>query len=217
MRRILPVLAMASLLLLGAILALSQRNQPSAPLAAALPVDAVRLRYPDREQPVIALPGGRQERIRSLLNIRRHMHFGDSEWNEQGIPAGPVWIRVDLKTQILSVFRSGHEIGSAVILYGTDGHVTPTGAFVIREKKQDGWSRSYDAPMRYMLRLTDTGVAIHASEVERGYATHGCIGIPPGFARRLFAVAKQGDAVAILSANTVTASSNGSQSHNNHG
>ena len=197
MKHLLSRLALGGLVLLGATLALSQVSRPRAPLPAPVPADAVRLRYAEAQQTMIALPGGRQARIRSLLNIKRRMHFGDFEWNEQDVPAGPVWIRVDLRRQMLSVFRGGHEIGSAVILYGTDGHGTPTGTFTVREKKQDGWSRSYDAPMRYMLRLTDTGVAIHASEVERGYATHGCIGVPPGFARRLFAAAKPGDPVLV--------------------
>lgn len=193
-RLALPLLVGAGLIMGGALLF---GSPPSASPPIATPADATRLRYPEAQQPVIALPGGRQERIRSLLNIHRRMHFGDFEWNERDVPAGTVWIRVDLRTQLLSVFRGGHEIGSAVILYGSDGTRTPTGAFRVREKKEDGWSRSYDAPMRYMLRLTDRGVAIHASEVEKGYATHGCIGIPPGFARRLFAAAQQGDAVVI--------------------
>lgn len=195
MRRVPLLLAAAGLVVLGANLALSQRRPPAAPPVA--PEDTARLVYPEAKQPVIVLPGGRQERIRSLLNIRRRMHYGDFEWNEQGVAAGPVWIRVDLGRQMISVFRGGHEIGSAVILYGTEGRETPVGAFPIRQKEEDGWSRSYDAPMRHMLRLTDDGVAIHASEVEKGYATHGCIGVPPGFARRLFDAARLGDVVVI--------------------
>ena len=45
-----------------------------------------------------------------------------------------MWVRIDLTRQLLSVFRDGHEIGSAVILYGTDGKPTPTGSFTILEK-----------------------------------------------------------------------------------
>ena len=70
-------------------------------------------------------------------------------------------------------------------LYGTDGKPTPTGSFSILEKDADHYSHSYDAPMPYMLRLTNDGVAIHGSNVREGYATHGCIGIPPNFARLL--------------------------------
>jgi lipoprotein-anchoring transpeptidase ErfK/SrfK len=128
------------------------------------------------------------------------MHFGDFVWNEDDIPAGVVWVRIDLARQLLSVFRGGHEIGSAVILYGSDGKATPTGSFTILEKDPNHYSRSYDAPMPYMLRLTNDGVAIHGSNVREGRGSHGCIGIPLDFARLLFAAASKGDLVVILPA-----------------
>jgi lipoprotein-anchoring transpeptidase ErfK/SrfK len=106
-------------------------------------------------------------------------------------------VRVDLARQLISVFRGGHEIGTAVILYGGDGKATPRGDFEILQKAADYHSRTYDAAMPFMLRLTADGVAIHASEVSEGFATHGCVGVPEGFARRLFAVAKLGDRVSI--------------------
>ena len=137
--------------------------------------------------------------MRSILYITKPMHFGDFAWNEDGIPAGNVWVRIDLTRQLLSVFRGGHEIGSAVILYGTDGKATPVGSFTILEKDSNHYSRSYDAPMPYMLRLTKDGVAIHGSNVREGWATHGCIGVPLDFARLLFDAAKKGDPVIILS------------------
>lgn len=135
-----------------------------------------------------------------MLNVVNPMRFGNFVWNEDRIPKGPVWVRVDLTRQLLSVFRAGHEIGSAVILYGTPHKSTPTGHFTVLAKHKDYYSRSYDAPMPYMLRLTSDGVAIHGSNVRPGWATHGCIGVPLDFARLLFAAAKKGDAVIILAA-----------------
>jgi lipoprotein-anchoring transpeptidase ErfK/SrfK len=126
--------------------------------------------------------------VRSILNITKPMHFGDFVWNEDRIPAGTVWVRIDLTRQLLSVFRAGHEIGSAVILYGTDGKATPTGSFTILEKDPNHYSGTYDAP------------AIHGSNVREGWATHGCIGVPLDFARLLFGVAKKGDPVVIFPA-----------------
>jgi len=138
--------------------------------------------------------------VRSILNITKSMQFGDFVWNEDRIPKGPIWVRIDLARQLLSVFRGGHEIGSAVILYGTDGKATPTGSFTILEKDADYHSRTYDAPMPYMLRLTSDGVAIHGSNVRQGWATHGCIGVPLDFARLIFGAAKKGDPVVIIPA-----------------
>ncbi len=165
------------------------------------PVSGSRIWYTANNYPRLTLPDGRQEVVRSVLNITKPMHFGNFVWNEDRIPQGPVWVRVDLARQLLSVFRDGHEIGSAVILYGSDGKPTPTGSFTILEKDADHFSRTYgDAPMPYMLRLTSDGVAIHGSNVRQGWATHGCIGVPLEFARRLFSVARKGDLVVILPA-----------------
>jgi hypothetical protein len=173
---------------------------PQAAIAAPVqaPVPGPRIRYSAGDYPQLALPGGRRETVRSILNIAKPMRFGDFVWNEDDIPAGPVWVRIDLTRQLLSVFRGGHEIGSAVILYGSDGKATPTGSFTILEKDPDYYSRSYHAPMPYMLRLTKDGVAIHGSNVREGWATHGCIGVPLNFARLLFGAAKKGDPVVIL-------------------
>ena len=137
--------------------------------------------------------------IRSILDIRERMQYGEFRWNDQGVGRGPVWIRIDLKSQLLSVFRAGHEIGTAVILYGTDGLPTPTGKFPILAKWKDHRSATYDnAPMPYTLRLTHDGVAIHGSNVRWGFATHGCIGIPREFAAKLFGVVHVGDQVLIV-------------------
>ena len=52
--------------------------------------------------------------------------------------------------------------------------------------------------MPWSMFLTNDGIAIHGgSEVENGYASHGCIGVPDDIAKRLFAIAKEGDRVVI--------------------
>lgn len=138
--------------------------------------------------------------IRSILHVRAPMHYGDFEWDEARVPAGPVAIRVDLSKQLLSIFRAGHEIGTAVIVYGTDGKPTPTGTFPILARMKDHQSAQYDAEMPYTLRLTNDGVALHASSVEYGHATHGCVGVPLEFAHRLFDATRVGDKVTIVAA-----------------
>lgn len=137
--------------------------------------------------------------VRSILNVPEQMQYGDFVWNDRNIPKGPVWIRVDLKSQIISVFRAGHEIGTAVILYGADEKQTPSGTFPILAKIKDHKSITYgNAPMPYTLRLTDDGVSIHGSDVRWGRATHGCIGVPVDFAHKLFDQAAKGDQVVIV-------------------
>ena len=157
-----------------------------------------RVRYPADRAPVLVAPDGSRRPVRSLLNVERAMHYGDYAWDERGVGAGATWVQVDLPRQLVSVFRDGHEIGTAVILYGTDGKPTPSGVFPILQKARDHRSSLYDAEMPFMLRLTGDGVAIHASSVRRGAATHGCIGVPPAFAEKLFGVVRRGDPVVVL-------------------
>ena len=160
--------------------------------------DSARLLYPADRAPTLVLPGGRNLAVHSVLNVDRVLRYGDYVWDDAGAGTGPLLIRVDLRRQLLSVFRGGDEIGTALVLFGADGRETPHGMLTIVEKDENHYSRSYDAPMPYMLRLTADGVAIHASDVRAAAATHGCIGVPTGFARQLFAAARVGDTVAVL-------------------
>ena len=142
--------------------------------------------------------------VHSILNVRR-MHYGDFVWNDRDIPRGQVWVRVDLESQLISVYRAGHEIGTAVILYGADEKETPDGVLPVSAKSKDHKSITYDnAPMPYTLRLTDDGVSIHGSDVRWGRATHGCIGVPIEFAQKLFGQVSKGDEVVIISDRTGT-------------
>ena len=136
--------------------------------------------------------------VNTIIAVPGRMQYGDYRWDEQGVPAGPTWVRVDLKSQIISVFRGGQEIGTAVILYGADGLPTPTGKFPVLAKLKHHWSQTYDAPMPYTLRLTADGVSIHGSNVRWGYATHGCVGVPTAFAAKLFDAVSVGDDVLIV-------------------
>jgi hypothetical protein len=146
-----------------------------------------------------AMQSGTLDRpVNSLLSVDGPLHFGDFVWNDKAIPAGPTWVRIDLGKQIMSVFRGPNEIGTAVVVYGGDNKQTPAGKFHILMKDRDHRSSLYDAAMPYTLQLTGDGVSIHGSTVRWGAATHGCIGLPLEFARRLFEQAKVGDEVVIV-------------------
>lgn len=162
--------------------------------------DQIRLPVTAAQSRAELAAGGLLRPVQSLLNHKGSMHYGSWHWDEQGVAAGPVWIRVDLADQLISVFRGGHEIGTAVMVFGTDGMRTPTGVYPIKSKARDHRSSLYDAPMPFTLRLTDDGVSIHGSSVRLGAATHGCIGVPLAFAKRLFEAVAPGDPVLILPA-----------------
>jgi hypothetical protein len=136
--------------------------------------------------------------VKTVWQLDAPMQIGDYIWDDEEAPDGQIRIVVDLSAEMLYVYRAGIEIGRSSILYGYDKKPTPTGEFPIIEKDADHYSSTYGgAPMPYNLRLTRSGVAIHGSEVEDGYATHGCVGIPKEFAALLFRQARVGDRVLI--------------------
>ncbi|MCI4589079.1 L,D-transpeptidase family protein [Sphingobium sp. BYY-5] len=174
-------------------------GQDSAPAEAAeaKPAPApAKLTERRSDQPMEIDP--RALTVKRVLPIDGPFRHGDYVWDEKGAPAtGPVIITIDLKAETLSVFRAGYEIGAAVILYGATDKPSPQGAFPITQKDADHVSNLYDAPMPYAQRLTSDGVFIHGSDVEYGRGTHGCIGVPVEFARKLFGVTKLGDIAVI--------------------
>lgn len=135
--------------------------------------------------------------VKRILQIDEPFVHGYYKWDDEGVPEGELVVTVDLKAESISVFRAGYEIGAAVITFGDSEKPTPTGVFPITQKSKDHVSNIYGSPMPYMLRLTNDGVAIHASDVKWGWGTRGCIGVPLEFARRLFEQAKLGDRVIV--------------------
>lgn len=135
--------------------------------------------------------------VKSILPIPGPIRFGQYYWDESKGEPGPLVVTVDLTARVLSVFENGHEIGATAILKGYGDKPTPVGVFPITQKDATHVSNIFDAPMPWMLRLTNDGVSIHGSKVERGYATNGCVGVPDEFAKRLFKLAKLGDKVII--------------------
>jgi hypothetical protein len=147
--------------------------------------------------------------IKRILPIEGPIRYGEWHWDDEGIPEGPLVVTVDLQARVISVFRNGYEIGAAAALIGAPSHPTPVGTFPILTKERHNVSEKYNnAPMPWTLRLTWDGVAIHGgSTVERGYASHGCVGVPDEFASRIFAEARVGDVVIITDGQMATVGS----------
>ncbi len=173
-------------------------RQPVAAPAPALKVKAPAPVKPPAKPAPAPAPTPAPLVVKRILDIDGPIRFGDYFWDAEGVPAdGALVITVDLEAQTMSVFRDGYEIGATAIIYGADEKPTPLGLHTITQKKVHHISNLYGAPMPYMMRLTNDGVAIHASEIDARYATHGCIGVPLAFAKLLFAQAKLGDRVIV--------------------
>ena len=146
--------------------------------------------------------------IRSALTIDHRMKHGEWVWNDASAPVGGpdgdvMLVTVDLKAQMMSVFRGGHEIGVAVIEHGASDKPTPLGAFTILGKHAKYRSNTYvddsgrPAPMPWAQRLTASGVFIHGAKIRIDWGSNGCVGIPDAFAEKLFGATKVGDRVVI--------------------
>ena len=173
---------------------------PAARMIPAEPVFESAPAYEPAPAPTpVALASNDPFVIKSILPIEGSIRYGDWFWDESAAPrTGKLVITVDLEARVISAFRDGHEIGTAVALLGTRKHPTPVGTFPILTKERNNVSEKYsNAPMPFTLRLTWDGIAIHGSPVLNGYASHGCIGVPDEFAAKLFAAAGRGDKVII--------------------
>ncbi len=94
---------------------------------------------------------------------------------------------VSLPQQRLYVFRDGELFTTSAVSTGKRGHGTPTGTFRILQKAVFHRSNLYSsAPMPYMQRLTEGGVALHAGHVPGYPASHGCIRLPSAMAKKLY-------------------------------
>lgn len=179
-----------------AVTASAQTETANAASAASSP-----LPHPDPASPP---PVDEAFVVKRILPIEGPIKYGEWHWNDDGVPPGPIVITVDLEARVLSIFRSGYEIGAAAVLLGTQEKPTPLGVFPITQKRRHHVSNLYDAPMPYMMRLTNDGIALHASEVEWGYASHGCVGMPEPFAAKVFSEADVGDRVFITRGKMLT-------------
>lgn len=183
-----------TLLTFGALSAMAVMTAPAPPVVASKPAIATKAMVSPKSQ-----PDPNAYVIKRALTINEPIVHGFWKWDDAGIPDGPIIITVDTVAQTMSVFRGGYEIGVSVVLYGIGEKPTPLGVFPITQKKKHHISNLYGSPMPYMQRLTDDGVAIHASDVIEGFITHGCIGVPKDFAKRLFEETEIGDQVIITS------------------
>lgn len=190
--------AVGGITLAGAALVMGEPEPQTTAPAATLALAAPAPKTPDA--PAAASRTAADERfiIKRILPIDGPIKYGEWHWDDQGVPDGPIVITVDLEARVLSVFKSGYEIGATAVLLGYGEKPTPLGMYPIKYKDADHHSSTYNnASMPFTMNLTSDGVAIHGTKVENGYASHGCVGVPTPFARKLFGITKVGDKVFI--------------------
>ncbi|MFL6754295.1 MAG: L,D-transpeptidase family protein [Sphingomicrobium sp.] len=123
---------------------------------------------------------------------------GQYVWASSAPAEGDTRIVVDLLTQMTYVYRGDRLLGASTMSSARQGHITPYGFWSILEKRPFYRSKKYDnAPMPFMQRIDNYGIAFHGG-VNPGYpASHGCIRLPMKFAEKLYAATKVGSKVVI--------------------
>jgi L,D-transpeptidase catalytic domain len=115
------------------------------------------------------------------------LRTGGYVWHPELAPSGDMTMTIDLSRQRAYVRRDGVCIGISTVSTGKPGYETPTGEYSVMEKQRYHHSNRYDnAPMPWMQRLTEYGLALHGGHLPGYPASHGCIRLPHGFAAALF-------------------------------
>lgn len=107
-------------------------------------------------------------------------------------------VRVFLKTQTFGFYEKGNLVFGGQVCTGKKGCETPKGNFKILMKAKNYYSKKYDgAAMPFSLQFTTGGHFLHVGEIRPKPSSHGCVRLSEKDAKRIFGLAKIGDAVII--------------------
>ena len=112
--------------------------------------------------------------------------------------SGPERLVVSLSDQLAYFYRGDTLVAVSTISSGQPGRDTPTGIFSVLDKRPMYRSKKYDnAPMPWMQRIDDFGVALHAGYNPGIPASYGCVRLLIAFAKKLYSVTDIGTPILI--------------------
>lgn len=128
----------------------------------------------------------------------KHLKPGQYLWRNVPESAGSERVVIALSDQLAYLYRGDTLVAVATISTGRFDKPSPTGVFSVLDKKPFYRSKKYDnAPMPWMQRIDQYGIALHGG-YNPGYpASHGCIRLPEAFAKKLYSVTDVGTPVYI--------------------
>lgn len=107
-------------------------------------------------------------------------------------------IEVSLRRQLAFLIQRGIVRRTVAVSTGKRGYVTPSGDFTIYRRERLSWSMVYDVWLRWAAYFHPKGIAFHRSRRVLPYpASHGCVRVPPPFAREVYDFAQIGSRVLI--------------------
>ena len=123
---------------------------------------------------------------------------GQYLWRDVPASAGPERVVIGLTDQLAYLYRGDTLVAVSTISSGKDAKPTPTGIFSVLDKRPMYRSKKYDnAPMPWMQRIDNYGIALHAGYNPGVPASHGCVRLPSAFAKKLYSVTDVGTPVFI--------------------
>jgi L,D-transpeptidase catalytic domain len=128
----------------------------------------------------------------------KHLKPGQYLWRDVPESAGPERVVISLSGQLAYLYRGDDLMAVATISTGRFDKPSPTGIFSVLDKRPFYRSKKYDnAPMPWMQRIDQYGIALHGG-YNPGYpASHGCIRLPLAFAKKLYSITDVGTPVYI--------------------
>jgi lipoprotein-anchoring transpeptidase ErfK/SrfK len=169
--------------------------------AFALAIPAAPARAYDETPDAIRAAMSAAEQAREHMRVafgKTTLRNGQFLWKDGHGSEEVTRVVVDLATQMAYAYSGRELIGASTISSGNERHPTPIGIFPILEKKPMHRSKKYDdAPMPFMQRLDDYGIALHAGNLPGRPASHGCVRLPSQFASKLFSATRVGTEVLI--------------------
>lgn len=106
-------------------------------------------------------------------------------------------IEISLTAQRASVIKDGTPVYQTAISSGRKGFATPSGEYVVTDKRRSHKSTIYHVNMPFFMRLNGLDFGLHQGVVPNYPASHGCIRLPSEAAQKLFAEIPVGTLVTI--------------------
>ena len=106
-------------------------------------------------------------------------------------------VEISLTAQRAAVYKDGAQVYETAISSGRKGFATPSGQFVVTDKKRSHKSSIYHVNMPFFMRLNGLDFGLHQGVVPNYPASHGCIRLPSAAAAKLFAEIPVGTLVTI--------------------
>ena len=128
----------------------------------------------------------------------KRLRPGQYLWRDVPESAGRERVVISLTDQLAFLYRGNTLVAVATISTGRFDKPSPTGIFSVLDKRPFYRSKKYDnAPMPWMQRIDQYGIALHGG-YNPGYpASHGCIRLPVAFAKKLYSVTDVGTPIYI--------------------